>query len=94
MQLERTNSKMTRLESIEFTVSEKPPDEVQEEKYNALHSCIASLNKADQSIMILYLEELPYKKIAIITGLTENHIAVKMKRIRKLLFDCITPKLK
>jgi len=48
------------------------------------------LNNENKSIIILYLEELKYKKIAEITGLTENHIAVKMKRIKKILLDCIT----
>jgi DNA-directed RNA polymerase specialized sigma24 family protein len=43
--------------------------------------------------MVLHLDDLPYKKIAVITGLTENHIAVKMKRIRKTLMECIQPKL-
>ena len=94
MQLEKSNRKTVRLESIQFVPVEIIPDKSQQKKYKALHSCISSLNESDQSIVILYLEELPYKEIAGITGLTENHIAVKMKRIRKVLLDCITPKLK
>ena len=94
MKLEKNNSKMVRLESIRFEPAESTPDKGEEEKYQALHDCISSLNESDKSIVILYLEELPYKEIAAITGLIENHIAVKMKRIRKMLFDCITNKLK
>jgi len=94
MKLEKNNGKTVRLESIQFVPAESTPDKSQQEKYQALHDCISSLNESDQSIIILYLEELPYKEIATITGLTENHIAVKMKRIRKVLLDCITPKLK
>ena len=94
MRLERNNGKTVRLESIQFIPAESAPDELQQEKYQALHDCISSLNESDQSIMILSLEELPYKEIATVTGLTENHVAVKMKRIRQVLFDCITPKLK
>ena len=94
IQLARQNHEMVQLESIQFVPVESPPDKSQQEKYQALHDCISSLNESDQSIIILYLEELPYKEIATITGLTENHIAVKMKRIRKVLLDCITPKLK
>jgi RNA polymerase sigma factor (sigma-70 family) len=94
MKLEKNNSKMVRLESMQFEPAENPPDKNQQEKYKALHDCISSLIESDQSIVILYLEELPYKEIAAITGLTENHIAVKMKRIRKMLFDCIAYKLK
>jgi RNA polymerase sigma-70 factor (ECF subfamily) len=93
MKLDRTGEKTVRLESIQFMHSEESAEDSQEEKYQALRDCIATLNESNQSIMILYLEDLPYREIASITGLTENHVAVKMKRIRKLLFDCITPKL-
>ncbi|WP_370592778.1 RNA polymerase sigma factor [Roseivirga sp. E12] len=92
LKLEKQNGKTVRLESILFTPIETD-DRSQEEKYQALRDCIDILNESDQSLMVLYLEDLPYKEIAIITGLTENHVAVKMKRIRKLLFECITPKL-
>lgn len=94
MRLKKKNDKMVRLESIQFIPTERTLDKSQQEKYQALHHCISLLNESDQSIVILYLEELPYKEIAVITGLTDNHVAVKMKRIRQLLFDCITPKLK
>ena len=93
LQLERKNHKMVQLESIQFVPVESIPDKDQQDKYQALHDCISSLNESDQSIVILFLEELPYKEIAVITDLTENHVAVKLKRIRKLLFNCITHKL-
>ncbi len=92
--LENTNGKIVRLESIQFEPLESIPDSIQQEKYNALYSCIQTLNEKDQSIVILVLEELPYKEIAIITGLTDNYIAVRMKRIRKILLRCITSKLR
>ncbi|WP_167612431.1 sigma-70 family RNA polymerase sigma factor [Maribellus sediminis] len=87
------NKKFVRLESIEFIPVEVPQDKSQQEKYKALASCISLLEENNKSIIILYLEGLPYKDIAVITGLTENHIAVKMKRIRKILLNCITNKL-
>ncbi|MEB2779704.1 sigma-70 family RNA polymerase sigma factor [Algoriphagus sp. C2-6-M1] len=91
--LEEKNFKTVRLESIQFVPVEIPLDTTQQEKHNALTSCISSLNENDKSIIILYLEELKYKEIAEITGMTENHIAVKMKRIKKTLLNCITNKL-
>jgi len=94
MQFERLNNKTTRLESIQFMLSETIPDQIEEIKFKALRECISFLNAVDGSIVILHLDELPYKEIAAITDLTENHIAVKMKRIKKILLDCITPKLK
>jgi len=87
------NGKMVRLESIKFEPAAFIPDLIEQEKYKALYDCIHTLNKVDQSIVILSLDELSYREIAKITGLTENHIAVKMKRTRKTLLSCITSKL-
>ena len=85
---------MVRLESIHFEPASSIPDTIQQEKSNALHSCIQGLNEIDQTVVILSLDGLSYKEMAKITGLTENHIAVKMKRVRKALLSCITIKLK
>jgi len=93
LKLERSSTKTVRLESIHFTPVADSGNETETLKYKLLRECISTLNDSDTSIIVLYLEELPYKEIAAITGLTENHIAVKMKRIRKLLFECIAPKL-
>lgn len=91
--LEKKNANRVSLDSIKFLPAENVPNIEQQEKYLALRECISSLNEIDKSIVVLYLEELPYKEISIITELSENHIAVKMKRIRTLLLKCITKKL-
>ncbi len=90
---EKKNFKTVRLESVQFVPVDMPLDRTQQAKQKALTSCISSLNETDKSIIILYLEELRYKEIAEITGMTENYIAVKMKRIKKTLLNCITDKL-
>lgn len=93
MKLDKNYSKTDRLESIHFTPREKEIDASEQEKFKYLKECISALNETDTSLIVLYLDDLSYKKIAGITGLSENHIAVKMKRIRKKLFECITPKI-
>lgn len=93
MKLDKSNNKMDRFESIQFIPVQTDTDDDEQEKYQFLRDCISFLNEIESSIIIFYLEELSYKEIAHITGLTENHIAVKMKRIKKKLFDCISPKL-
>ena len=65
----------------------------QKEKLIQLRNCISTLNKGDKAIITLYLERLPYKEISNITGLTENNIAVKIKRIKKKLLNCINKTL-
>lgn len=92
--LDNRNGNTILLDAIEFQVPAAIPDLSVQEKFNALYDCIGSLNEIDQSIAILVLDELPYKEIADITGLTENHIAVKMKRMKKTLLKCINSKLR
>ena len=83
LKLEKSNTKTIRLDAIQFKTSEFNSDKHDTEKYMFLKQCIATLNQSDTTIILLYLEQLSYKQIAEVTGLTENHIAVKMKRIRK-----------
>ncbi len=63
--------------------------ELPDYRLEKLHNCISKLKETEKTLIGLYLEELSYKEISAITGLTENHIAVKLKRIRKKLFNCI-----
>jgi len=93
MKLDKNYSKTDRLESIHFTPIEEEIDISEQKKFKYLKECISTLNETDTSLTVLYLDDLSYKEIAGITGLSENHIAVKMKRIRKKLFECITPKI-
>ena len=93
MKFDKSNSKTDRFESIHFIPIEKEIDTSKQEKFQYLKECISALNETDTSLIVLYLDDLSYKEIAKITGLSENHIAVKMKRIRKKLFECITPKI-
>ncbi|MDC8004266.1 sigma-70 family RNA polymerase sigma factor [Aureisphaera galaxeae] len=92
--LDKKNDKTMRLDSIQFASEERMANDYEDQKYKALQSCILTLKEIDKSIVILSLEGLAYKEISEITGLSENHVAVKMKRIRKALLNCITPKIK
>jgi RNA polymerase sigma-70 factor (ECF subfamily) len=92
-QINKQNLNTTRLESIAILPTKETVDEAQQAKQNALMSCISTLEDLDKSIVILSLDGLKYKAIAEITGLTENHVAVKMKRIKQQLKTCITSKL-
>jgi len=93
LNLDRSNDKTDRFESIHFTPIENEIDESEEEKFRLLKECITTLSETSVSLIVLYLDALSNKEIAVVTGLSENHIAVKMKRIRKKLFECITPKI-
>jgi RNA polymerase sigma-70 factor (ECF subfamily) len=59
------------------------------EKTRLMYACIATLKDAEKSLILLFLEDLPYKSIAEVTGVSENQVAVKMHRIKKKLFNCL-----
>lgn len=59
-----------------------------DEKANILRECIANLNDAEKSLVLLFLEDLSYKAISEVMGITENHVAVKLNRIKKKLYNC------
>lgn len=87
---DKKNHSSLELSSIHFLNAEEAPEE---ERYLMLRECIDTLKEVERSIIILHLEEVAYREIAEITGLTENHVAVKMKRIKTKLSDCLTQKL-
>jgi RNA polymerase sigma-70 factor, ECF subfamily len=61
-----------------------------EERLAALRAAIASLPDQDRVIMTLLLEGLSYKEISEITGLTVNHVGVKISRAKAQLEEILT----
>ncbi len=85
------NQQTIHLEGVKFEIS-SPQESPNEMKYQILRECITKLEEVDRSIIMLYLEELPYKDIADIVGLSANNIAVRVKRIKPKLLECIVSK--
>lgn len=87
---ERKKNRFLKMDSItiENITSEEASNE-DHDRLTKLRTCIKKLNDADRAVITLYLEELPYKEISEITGLTENHVAVMVKRIKEKLSNCI-----
>lgn len=57
-------------------------DYILNERVLRLKEAIGTLKKIDRSIALLVLEEMSYKEIAEITGLSVNNIGVKINRIK------------
>ncbi len=72
-------------EKVQVVSDEANPDErlERQERMDLLMEAIQSLKKLDQSIILLYLEELSYQEIAKVTGLSESNVGVKINRIKK-----------
>ncbi|SDN15413.1 RNA polymerase sigma factor [Kriegella aquimaris] len=86
----KNQKRFIRLDSVKLTnIGSVENSEVENEKLNSLRKCLKELNEADKAIVALYLECVAYKEISIILGLSENHVAVKIKRIKSKLLNCI-----
>ena len=81
-QIDRS-SKMIKVD-IPFQIEDKPEEHINEQ-IDLLYKCIASLEETDRLIISLVLEDLPHKEIAIITGISEGNIRVKIHRIKQVL---------
>jgi RNA polymerase sigma-70 factor (ECF subfamily) len=79
-----------KLESLNFeNIEDAISSNYNEKMFLKLSECIKKLEGVEKSIILLHLEDLSYKEIAQVIGLTENHIAVKIKRIKNKLLTCL-----
>lgn len=67
------------------SANETTDKQEQEALVQRLHYCIGLLEKQDRLIISLVLEEVPYKEIAEVLGLTVSHVGVKINRIKQRL---------
>lgn len=61
-----------------------------EEKVNGLYRAITQLNEIDRVLISMVLEELSYKEIGEVMGISENNIGVKVHRIKRQLKKLMT----
>ena len=50
-----------------------------------LYACINQLGKLERALILLYLEDRPYKEIAEIMGITATNVSTKINRIKDKL---------
>lgn len=86
----KNQNRFIRLDSITIAnLGSADNNGAENEKLYKLRKCVKALNEGDKAIVALYLEGLAYKEISSILGLSENHLAVKIKRIKSKLLNCI-----
>jgi RNA polymerase sigma-70 factor (ECF subfamily) len=52
-----------------------------------LDEFLQSVNGIDRAILLLYLEDTSYADIADVTGLTENHVGVRISRLKRAFIE-------
>lgn len=65
---------------------EEPPEEFNPNR-KFLHDFIDQQDEFNKEILILYLEDLSYKEIAEIVGITESNVGTKLNRLKKKLHE-------
>lgn len=55
------------------------------ERLTQLHAAIAKLDVVDRMLVTMYLDERTYREMAEVIGISENHVGVKLHRIKKVL---------
>lgn len=73
--------------NIEYIdISTDIPDTIDNnEQIKELYNLINRLGKIERALVLLYLDDKPYKEIAEITGLTVTNVATKLSRIKEKL---------
>lgn len=59
------------------------------EDIQLLHKAISHLKKVEKAIVLLWLEELSYREIAEIIGITEKNVSVRIVRAKSRLAEII-----
>lgn len=80
--LKRTSNTFSITKSV-FQLEQ--PEETLSEERQFLHAFISQLDPLKKEILILYLEELSYRDISEIIGISESNVGTKINRIKKEL---------
>lgn len=65
-----------------FDVKADDSDVEKNEQLKTLYAAIKKLNDVERALVLLYLEDLPYKEISTTLGISEVNARVKMSRIK------------
>lgn len=58
-----------------------------ERQVEQLYAALTTLSEADRSIALLYLDELSYREIADVLGITESNVGVRLNRVKRRLME-------
>ncbi len=70
-----------------LTLAEAENPSAATERLEWLYALIRQLPAVDRTVLLLHFEQLSHREIGEVTGLTENHIGVRLHRIKRWLGD-------
>ncbi len=81
----KKNNQQHKVSNYEVPETSEDNHAFSDEDLNLLYNAIRQLTEIDRAVILLYLEEKPYKEIAEIIGTSHNNIAVRITRIKERL---------
>jgi len=78
-----------RFNPAEFASTEAHGKSQDEEMIQLLYDAIRQLPKLDASLALMHLDGLSYREMSEVLGISENHVGVKLNRVRKRLAEML-----
>ena len=72
---------------VELAEPEDPLERERNELVERLYEAIRRLPKIDAALMLLYLDDLSYREIGEVLGISVTNVGVKLNRLRKTLAE-------
>jgi len=79
------------IDDFSYRIKSSEYDDTEELQLKALYKAIHQLNDIDKALIFLYLEDKPYKEIAITLGISAVNARVKMSRAKDKLKRILNP---
>ena len=76
---------------VSFKIKSVDYDDTKDQQLKAVYDGIRELSDIEKALIFLYLEDKPYKEIAITLGITEVNARVKMNRAKDKLKKSLNP---
>ncbi|MFT5322572.1 MAG: RNA polymerase sigma-70 factor (ECF subfamily) [Planctomycetaceae bacterium] len=75
------------VQSLPTEASDSAEQVQQRETVEQLYKAIHQLRKTDAALVLLYLDELSYREMAEVLGISESNVGVKLNRAKKALSE-------
>lgn len=77
------------VEDLPASGSDSAQQMVQREAVERLYAAIRQLPKTDAALVLLYLDDLSYRQMAEVLGISESNVGVKLNRAKKTLGELL-----
>ncbi len=82
-----TETPLIDVETLPASEADSAQRLAREEQVARLYDAIHQLPKVDAALVLLYLEDVSYREMAEVLGLSESNVGVKLNRARKALAE-------